>query len=237
MSDSEDDTQISVKMPQDPQIGEEKPVKKPRKKMEVSDRRRAASSANLAKAREARLKKKQEKLAAESETQAILNELVAEKKRAKVARPDNVGEQATAQQNASILPPVFGKPEKPAKKQYVELTESEASEESEEEEEESEESEESSSEDSDVEFVLKPAKKKAARNEHARSQKATTKVTKEKAPKRSVIMEQMAAMQAKLDAMEKKEKKSKAAPVNVYFNQKGSGVEKKSALDAKVQWD
>jgi len=223
MSDSDDDTQISVKMPKDDVSSEEKPVKKPRKKMEVSERRRAASSANLAKAREARLKKKQEKLAAESETQAILNELVAEKKRAKVARPDNVAPEPTH---------VFGKPEK-AKKKYVPLSESEASEESDEEA--SEESEESSSEDSDVEFVLKPKKKAAAkaatkvRNEHARSQ--------EKAPKRSVIMEQMAAMQAKLDAMEKKEKKSKAAPVNVYFNQKGSGGEKKSALDAKVQWD
>ena len=226
MSDSEDDTQISVKMPKNDDLAEEKPAKKPRKKMEVSERRRAASSANLAKAREARLRKKQEKLAAESETQAILNELVAEKKRAKEKRPDNV---------ETVPAPVFGKPEKPTsdaglrrQRKYVPLSESEASEESEEEEE-SEESEESSSEDSDVEFVLKPKKKAAAK-------KATGK-KQEKAPKRSVIMEQMAAMQAKLDAMEKKEKKSKAAPVNVYFNQKGSGGEKKSALDAKVQWD
>ena len=217
MSDSDSDTQISVKMPQEPQIGEEKPAKKPRKKMEVSERRRAASSANLAKAREARLRKKQEKLAAESENQTILNELVAKQKAKKAKRPDNVAPE-----------PVFGKPEKASKKKYVELTESEDSEESEASEE-SEESDESSSEDSEVEFVLKPTKKTAAKK---------TTAAKEKAPKRSVIMEQMAAMQAKLDAMEKKEKKSKAAPVHVYFNnQKGGGSEKKSALDAKVNWD
>ena len=221
MSDSDSDAQISVRMTQDPA---EKPAKKPRKKMEVTDRKRAASSANLAKAREARLKKKQEKLAAESETQTILNEIVAEQKakKAKAKRPDNVEET-----------PVFGKPEKPAKKQYVELSESEESES-----EASEESEESSSEDSDVEFVLKPAnKKRAPRNEHARSQERSGDAVPHRSPKKSAITEEMEALKAEVAALRKKEKKSKPAPVNVYFNQKGSGEKKASALDATVKWD
>ena len=195
MSDSEEDAQISVHLPAKEDQVDEKPAKKPRKQMEVSERRRAASSANLAKAREARLKKKQEKLAAEDETQAILKELVAEKKKAR----------------AECATPVFGEPEKPSKKKHTPskpLTESEESEES------------SSEEDSDVEFVLKPTKKKVP--------------TKEK---KSAIMEELEAVKAELASLRKeKKKKSKPAPVNVYVG--GRQTEKKvSALDAKVQWD
>jgi hypothetical protein len=45
------------------------------------------------------------------------------------------------------------------------------------------------------------------------------------------------ALKAELAALKKEKKSSKAAPVNVYFNQKGSGEKKASALDAKVNWD
>jgi len=196
MSDSEDDTQISVKIPQEHQISDEK-QKKPRKKVEVSERMRAACQANAAKAREGRAKKKADKLAAEDETQMILRELVDEKKKAKAG--------------------LHHQKEKPISKKQYERSPSE--------EDESEESESDSSEDSDVELVLRPAKKKTAK-EKTRSLAI---------PKRSAIMEKMAAMQAKLDAMEKKEKSQ--APVNVYFNQKSSGEKKVSALDSKFQWE
>jgi len=201
-------------MTQDPA---EKPAKKPRKKMEVTDRKRAASSANLAKAREARAKKKAEKLAEYDEDQTIMKELVAEKKAKKKAA---VGAPTAVE---PVAVPVFGQqPEKKlVKKTHVQLTESEESEESE-----SEASEESSSEDSDVELVLTYAKKG----------KAKGKVGKEKAAKKSTIMEEMEALKAEIAAMRKQEKKSKPAPVNVYVG----GIEKKkktpAELDVLTRW-
>jgi len=210
---------------------EEKPVKKPRKKVEVSEKMRAACQANAAKAREVRAQKKLAKLAAESETQTILNELVAEKKRAKAAKKE---------EPVDDFPPtpVFGKPEKPSKKKHVPLSESEESEESEASElEQSEESEESSSEDSDVEFVLKPAKKKAA------AKKTTRNCSQEKAPRnerarsQSTIMEKMAAMEAEIAALRKEKKKSKPAPVNVYVGGRQANEKKTPAeLDVLAKW-
>ena len=179
MSDSDSDVPSSIKMPKEVDISDGKPEKKPRKKMEVSERKRAASSANLAKAREARAKKKADKLQAEDENQSILDELVAQQKAKKKAAKEKPQEQPEHT-------PVFGKPEKPPKKKHVPLSESEESEESEV----SEESEESSSEDSDVEFVLKPAKKS----------KAKAKEAKQKAPKKSSILSEVEALKAEIAA-------------------------------------
>jgi len=64
MSDSDSDTQTSVKMPKSEAIMADEKQKKPRKKVEVSEKMRAACQANAAKAREARAKKKLAKLAA-----------------------------------------------------------------------------------------------------------------------------------------------------------------------------
>ena len=167
MSDSDSDTQISVQMPE---MEASKPEKKPRKKMVVTEQRRAASQANIIKAREARAKKKEARLQAETEHQQILNELVAEKKKSK----------------SQPTPPI-GKPEKPSKP-YAKLSSSES------ESEESEESESEESEESDVEYVLKPAKKKqvkekakksaiSAEVEALKAQIAALQIKKQKAPK------------------------------------------------------
>ena len=59
--------------------------KKPRKKMEVSEKKRAASIANAAKAREARARKKAEREQQKSEEALIYQELIAERKAQKAA--------------------------------------------------------------------------------------------------------------------------------------------------------
>ena len=96
---------------------------------------------------------------------------------------------------------------------------------SESEESESEESEDSSSEDSDVEFVLKPAEKKAG--------KAMAKEKAPKAPKKSSILSEVEALKAEIAALKKEKNSSKAAPVNVFFNQKGGEKKKMSAMEVK----
>ena len=196
---------------------------------------RAACQANAAKAREVRARKKFAKLAAEDETQTILKDLVEKEKKAR-SKPK---EQPSEDFSSAAGMPVFGKPEKPSKKKYKPLSDDE-SEESEEESKESEESEESSSEDSDVEFVLKPAKKKAARN---CSQKTTRNCSQEKAPRnerarsQSTIMEKMAAMEAEIAALRKEKKKSKPAPVNVYVGGRQANEKKTPAeLDVLAKW-
>ena len=227
MSDSDSDVQTSVKMTQNDDIVEAKPEKKPRKKMEVSERRRAASQANLAKAREARAKKKADKVQAEDETQTILKEMAAQEKAKRKAAKDGK-DSASPQPEEPPATPVFGK-QRARAVSNVQSEESEKSEESEESEK-SEESDDSSSEDSDVEFVLKPAKKKAASQRKAQNS-ARAGSTK------SSILARMEAMKAELDALKKEKKSSRVAPVNVYLNQKGSGEKRVSALDAKVNWD
>ena len=135
MSDSDSDAQTSVKMPH-ADVSEGKAEKKPRKKMEVSERKRAASQANLAKAREARAKKKADKLAAENENQSILDELVAQQREKKKAAKEKLAEPTPVvfgEQRACTLPPE--KPQNSARavsKKHVPLSESEESEESEE---------------------------------------------------------------------------------------------------------
>ena len=79
MSDSDSDALESVRLPREISS----PEKKPRKKMVVTHQKRAASSANLAKAREVRAAKKLNKQLQEDEEKALLKELVAERKAAK----------------------------------------------------------------------------------------------------------------------------------------------------------
>jgi len=199
-------------------VSEGKAEKKPRKKME-SERKRAASQANLAKAREARAKKKEDKLAAENENQSILDELVSMQKAKKKAAKEKSADSALSKPEPT---PVFGK-EKPSKKQHVPLSESEESDCDESEKSDESESGESSSED---ELVLTYSKKTAAK-------KAAAIKSTPKAPKKSSILSEVEALKAEIAALKKEKKSSKAAPVNVFI---GGEKKKMSAMEVKDMW-
>ena len=216
MSDSDSDFEVeTVIMPQE----EPKKARKPR---QPSEKAKLASQTNAAKARAARAKKKEQREKEKSETQALLDEIVAEKKAAKIARSQEQQNASPPSEENPRIPqenaPATGKcspatgGERPTKSQKKKPPVSSSSEDSDDE-----------STDDEVALVL---------TKHNRKGKAKSKFEHLPTSILEEMQKKIAAQEVELAALKKAPVPQENARVQVFFG----GHERASKMDMADAW-